>query len=183
VCSATLQTGLRQQLYHCGWFKKGVDSVVKVRSELPAGETWKPEKNVAAPDVTLAVVEHCALIFSEDGSVRDVGDAMEPKWSPEPEDSTRGEEVQTWTDPQDSDLPIIHAQPAEGELGVYPGLQITELIVSVRRVCRNAFCLSSCCDGRGSSHIRDGRSEDGITGLASVCTSRTRSARPACTRH
>jgi hypothetical protein len=131
VCSATLQTGLRQQLYHNGWFKKGVDSVVKVRSELPAGETWKPEKNVAAPDVTLEaeVVEHCALIFSEDGSVRDVGGSVGPNWSPEPENSTHGEEVQTWTDPQDSDLPNIHAQPTEGELAVYPCLQITKLIV------------------------------------------------------
>ncbi|KAF8506999.1 P-loop containing nucleoside triphosphate hydrolase protein [Russula emetica] len=115
VCSATLQTGLRQQLlYHSGWFKKSVDSVVKVRSELPAGETRKPEKNVAAPDVILdEVVEHCALIFSEDGSVRDVGGAVEPKSSPESEDSTHGEEVQTWTDPQDSDLPKIRAQPTE----------------------------------------------------------------------
>jgi DEAD/DEAH box helicase len=130
VCSATLQTGLRQQLYHSGWFKKGADSVIKVRSELLAGETWKPEKNVAAPDVALdsEVVEHCALIFSEDGSVRDVGGAVEPNLSPESEDSTHGEEVQTWTDPQDSDLPNIHA-PTEGELAVYPGLQITELIV------------------------------------------------------
>jgi hypothetical protein len=134
VCSATLQTGLRQQLlYHSGWFKKDVDSVVKVRSELPAGETRKPEKNVAAPDVTVdaKVVEHCALIFSKDGSVRDVGGSVEPKSSPESEDSTHGEEVQTWTDPQDSDLPNIHvhAQPTEGELTAYPGLQITELIV------------------------------------------------------
>jgi DEAD/DEAH box helicase len=131
VCSATLQTGLRQQLYHSGWFKKGADSVIKVRSELLTGETWKQEKGVAALDVTLDadVVEHCALIFSEDGSVRDVGGAVEPNWSPESEDSTHGEEVQTWTDPQDSDLPNIHAQPTEGELAVYPGLQITELIV------------------------------------------------------
>ena len=131
VCSATLQTGLRQQIYHSGWIKKGVDSVVKVRSELPAGETWKPEKNVAAPNTTLdaEVVEHCALIFSEDGSVTDVGGAVEPNLSHESEDSTHGEEVQTWTDPQDSDLPNIHAQPTEGELAVCLGLQITELIV------------------------------------------------------
>jgi hypothetical protein len=132
VCSATLQKGLRQQLlYHSGWFRKGIDSVVKVHSELPAGETRKPEENVAAHDVTLdgEVVEHCALIFSEDGSVKDVGGSVEPKQSPESEDSTHGEEVQTWTDPQDSDLPNIHAQPTEGELAVYPGLQITKLIV------------------------------------------------------
>ena len=177
VCSATLPTGLRQQLHYHSWFKKGVDSVIKVRSELPAEETLKPEKDVAATDVTGAeVVEHCALIFSEDGSVRDVEDAVE-------QDSTHGEEVQTWTDPQESDLPKIRAQATEGELAVYPGLQITELMVSVRRACRNAFCLSSCCDGRVSSHIRDCRSKDGITSLASVCTSRARSARPACTWH
>jgi len=129
VCSATLPTGLRQQLYRSSWFKKGV--VVKVRSELPAGKTWKSEKDAAAPDVTLGaeVVEHCALIFSEDGSIKDVGGGVEPKRSPESEDSTHGEEVQTWTDPQDSDLPNIHAQPTEGELVVYPGLQITELIM------------------------------------------------------
>jgi hypothetical protein len=131
VCSATLPIGLRQQLYHNGWFQKGADSVVKVRSELPAGETPKPGKKTTASDVTLdaEVVEHCALIFAEDGSVRDVGGAVEPTSSPESEDSTHGEEVQTWTDPQDSDLPKIHAQPTEGELSVYPGLQITELIV------------------------------------------------------
>ena len=132
VCSATLQTGLRQQLYQSGWFKRGVDSVVKIRSESPAEKTWKPENNVAAPDDTLdaGVVEHCALIFSEDGSVRDVGGAVEPDRSPESEDSTHGEEVQTWTDPQDSDLPNIRMQPTEGEFVVYPGLQITELIVN-----------------------------------------------------
>ena len=131
VCSATLSIGLRQQLYYNGWFKKGADSVVKVRSELPAGETPKPGKKTTASDVTLdaEVVEHCALVFSEDGSVRDVGGAVEPTSSPESEDSTHGEEVQTWTDPQDSDLPKIRAQPTEGELSVYPGLQITELIV------------------------------------------------------
>ena len=132
ACSATLPTGLRQLLlYHSGWFRNDVDSVVKVRSELPAGETWKPEKDVAAPDVTVdaKVIEHCALIFSEDGSVRDVGGSAEPKLSLESEDSTHGEEVQTWTDPQDSDLPNIPAQPTEGELAAYPGLQITELIV------------------------------------------------------
>jgi hypothetical protein len=129
VCSATLPIGLREQLYHNGWFKKGVKSVVKVRSELPAGETRKPGEK--ASDVTLdaEVIEHCALIFSEDGSVRDVGDAVEPESSPESEDSTHGEEVQTWTDPQDSDLPKIRAQPTEGELSVYPGLQITGLII------------------------------------------------------
>ena len=132
VCSATLQNGLRQQLHHNGWFRKGIDSVVKVRNELPAGDTWEPEKDVATAGVTLdgELVEHCALIFSDDGSVRDVGGAVEPKWSPDPEDSTYGEEAQTWTDPQDSDLPNIHAQPTEGESAVYPGLQITELILS-----------------------------------------------------
>lgn len=137
VCSATLQAGLRQQLHRNGWFQKGIDSVVKVRSESPAGETWKPGKNVAALDVTLdtEVVEHSALIFSEDGSVRDVGGAVEPKLSPESEDSTHGKGVQTWTDPQDSDQPKIRAQPTEGELAVYPGLQITELIVGFGPKC------------------------------------------------
>lgn len=131
VCSATFPIGLRQQLHQNSWFKMGVKSVVKVSSELPAGETRNLGKNVLASDVTLdaEVIEHCALIFSEDGSVRDVGDAVEPNSSPESEDSTHGEEVQTWTDPQDSDLPKIRAQPTEGELSVYHGLQITELIV------------------------------------------------------
>jgi len=70
---------------------------------------------VAGTDVTLGeeVVEHCALIFSEDGSVTDVGGAVEPKSLPESEDSTHGEGVQTLTDPQDSDLPNIHAQRTE----------------------------------------------------------------------
>ncbi len=131
VCSATLQTGLRQQLlYHSGWFRKGVESVVKVRSELLAA-TRKSDKNIAAADVTsdAELVEHCALVFSEDGSARDVEGAVEPNWSSESEHSTHGEEVQTWTDPQDEDLPKIPAQPTEGESAVYPSLPITELIV------------------------------------------------------
>lgn len=110
ACSATFQTGLRQQLlYHSGWFKKDIDSVVKVRSQLPGAETWKPED--------AEEVEHSALIFSEDGSVRDVVGSVESNWSPESEDSTHGEEVQTWTDPQDSDLPKIHAQRTEEYAG------------------------------------------------------------------
>jgi RAD3-like DEAD/DEAH box helicase len=186
VCSATLQTGLRQQLlYHSGWFRKDVDSVVKVRSELPAGETRKSDKKVAAADVTLdaEMVEHCALVFSEDGSVRDVEGAVEPKWLSE--DVTHGKEVQTRADPQNDDLPKIHEQPMEGELAVYSSLQITELMVgfgSVRRACRNAFCLQSCCDGRGSGHICDSCSEDGIAYPASLCTSTACSARPTYAR-
>jgi superfamily II DNA/RNA helicase len=116
VCSATLQTGLRQQLYRSGWFKKDAYSVVKVRSEVRAGETRKPEKNVAAADFTLdaEAVQHCALVFSEDGSVNDVEGAVEPKWLLE--DGAHGEEVQTCTDHQEGDLQKTPAQPTEGEL-------------------------------------------------------------------
>lgn len=101
VCSATLPTGLRQKLHKTGWFRTGVDSVVKVRSELRAGETRRSEKKTASADVTLdaEVLQHCALVFSEDGSVRDVGDA-------------HGEEGQT--DIQGGDLPKIPL--TEGEL-------------------------------------------------------------------
>ena len=122
VCSATLQTGLRQQLYHAGWFKKGVDSIVKVRSELRAGET---RKSIAAADVTLdaEAVQHCALVFSEDGSVSDIEGAVEPKWSSE--DGEDGQEVQAGTDPEGDDLPNIPAPPTEGELAGQPSLQIT----------------------------------------------------------
>jgi hypothetical protein len=112
VCSATLQTGLRQQLYRTGWFKKGVYSVLKIRSEIPARETRKCEQDVAAPDS----VQHCALVFSDDGSVRDVEDAVDPKWSSE-EDADR-QEAQTWTTFQSGDLPEIPTQLAEGELAV-----------------------------------------------------------------
>jgi hypothetical protein len=117
VCSATLQTGLRQQLYHSGWFRKGAESVVKVRSELRAEEPRNSEKNVAAADVTLdaEVIQHCALVFSDDGSIRDVEGAVEPKWSSE--DSAHQEvQTQTWTDPQGVDLPKLPAQLTEGEL-------------------------------------------------------------------
>ena len=101
VCSATLQTGLRQELHHSGWLRKGVNSVVKVRSELRAGETRESENKTAAADVTLdgEVLQHCALVFSEDGSVRDVNGA-------------HGEEGQT--DIQRGDLPKI--PHTEGEL-------------------------------------------------------------------
>jgi len=112
VCSATLQTGLRQQLYQTGWFRKGVYSVLKIRSEIPARETRKCEKDVAAPDG----VQHCALVFSDDGSVRDVEDAVDQKWSPE-EDADR-QEAQTWTTFQSGDLPEIPTQLAEGELAI-----------------------------------------------------------------
>src|SRR5260370_29474787 len=99
---------------------------------------------------------------------------------------TYGKEVQTRADPQDGDLPKIHAQPMEGELAVYSSLQITELMLgfgSVRRACRNAFCLQSCCDGRGTGHIRDSCSEDGIAYPASLCTRTTSSPRPTYTPH
>ena len=116
VCSATLQTGLRQQLYRSGWFGKDVYSVVKVRSEVRAGETRKSEKNVPAADFTLdaEAVQHCALVFSMDGNVNDVEGAVEPKWSLE--DGAHGEEVQTCTGHQGGDLQKIPAQPADGEL-------------------------------------------------------------------
>jgi hypothetical protein len=115
VCSATLQTGLRQQLYHSGWFRKGVESVVKVRSELRAGETRHTEKNVAAADVTLdaEVIQHCALVFSDDGSVRDVEGAVESKWSSEGGVHDQEVQTQTWTDLQGPNIP---AQLTEGEL-------------------------------------------------------------------
>ena len=97
VCSATLRGGLRQELYHAGWLRKGVDSAVKVRSELRARDS---EKNVAAADVTLdaEAVQHSALVYSEDGSVRDVG--------------AHSEEGQA--DIQNDDLPKIPL--TEGEL-------------------------------------------------------------------
>ena len=116
VCSATLQTGLRQQLYRSGWFSKDAYSVVKVRSEVRAGETRKSEKNVPAADFTLdaEAVQHCALVFSMDGNVNDVEGAVEPEWSLE--DGAHGEEVQTCTGHQGGDLQKIPAQPADGEL-------------------------------------------------------------------
>ena len=119
VCSATLQTGLRQRLYQNNWFREGVDSVVKVRSETPARETWRCEKNVAVPDVDpeAGVVQHCALVFSGDGSVRDVEAEVEPKWSSE-EDSADHQKVQTWTTFQGGDLSEVPAPLAEGEFTV-----------------------------------------------------------------
>lgn len=119
VCSATLQTGLRQQLYQNSWFRKGVDSVVKVRSETPARETQRCEKNVAVPDVDpeAGVVQHCALVFSEDGSVRDVEAEVEPKWSSE-EDSADHQEVQTWTTSQGGGLSKVPAPLADGEFTI-----------------------------------------------------------------
>jgi superfamily II DNA/RNA helicase len=115
VCSATLQTGLRQLLYRSGWLRNGAYSVVKVRSEIRAGEARESEKKVAAADFTLdaEVVQHCALVFSEDGSVNDVEGAVEPKWSLE--EGAHGEEVQTSTH-QGGDLLKIPVQPTEGEL-------------------------------------------------------------------
>ena len=126
ACGGTIPAGLRQQLHSGGWFKKGT-SVVRVHSEIPPR---KSKRDMAAPDVTpdAEVVEHCALIFSKDGSVRDVGGKVVQKGSPESQDYTHGEEVETRMDPQGSDLPKIRAQPTEGK-SVYPVLQITELIV------------------------------------------------------
>jgi superfamily II DNA/RNA helicase len=112
VCSATLQTSLRQQIFRTGWFRKGVYSVLKVRSETPARETRKCEKDVTAPDG----VQHCALVFSDDGSVTDVEDAVDPKWSSE-EDADL-QEAQTWTTFQSGDPPEISMQLSEGELAI-----------------------------------------------------------------
>ena len=119
VCSATLQTGLRQQLYQNSWFRKGADSVVKIRSETPARETRRCEKNVAVPDVDpeAEVVQHCALVFSEDGNVRDVEAEVEPKESSE-EESADHQEMQTWTTFQGGDLSEVPAPLAEGEFTV-----------------------------------------------------------------
>lgn len=116
VCSATLQAGLRQQLYQNSWFRKGADSVVKVRSETPARETWRCEKNVAVPgvDPEAGVVQHCALVFSEDGSMRDVEAEVEPKWSSE-EEGADHQEVQTWTTFQGGCLSEVPAPLGEGE--------------------------------------------------------------------
>jgi hypothetical protein len=131
ACSATLQTGVRQQLYQNGWFRKGVDSVVKVRSEVPERETRKYGKDIAAP----GGVQHFALVFSEDGSVRDVEDAVDPKWSPEAEDADR-QKAQTWTTFQCSGLPGIPAQLAEGAFSLLLYVMefiMTSVLKSIRR--------------------------------------------------
>jgi superfamily II DNA/RNA helicase len=83
ACSATLPTGLRQRLYQSGWFKKGTGMVVKVRSEMPVGNIREPETNAAGIGPEAQMVEHCALVFSEDGSVRDVVGSVESKHSSE----------------------------------------------------------------------------------------------------
>jgi DEAD/DEAH box helicase len=116
VCSATLPTGLRQQLYQNGWFKKGTETVIKVRSEMPVGITPESDKNVAGigPEPQM---EHYALIFSEDGSVRDVEGAVESMRSSEGEEANQ-RQMQTSTDLQGSDLPDIPAELAESEFEV-----------------------------------------------------------------
>jgi superfamily II DNA/RNA helicase len=121
VCSATLQTGLRQQLYQNGWFRKAIDSVVKVRSEILVRETQKWENNVAAPDG----IQHCALLFSEDGSIRDVDveDTADPKWSSGVHADRLGTQI------QGGDLPEIPTQLAEGGLSISYYWMFMELIV------------------------------------------------------
>lgn len=116
ICSATLQTGLRQRLYQNGWFRRGAGSVVKVRSEMPAEEMRISGTNATAEGIALKgeAVQHCGLVFSEDGNVRDVEGAVEPKRSLEEEDAPR-QEVLTI---QDGELPDILAPLGEGELAL-----------------------------------------------------------------
>ncbi|KAI0304777.1 P-loop containing nucleoside triphosphate hydrolase protein [Russula brevipes] len=117
VCSATFQTGLRQQLYQNGWFRKGIDSVVKVRSEMPAGTTRKSEQ-----DATVEGVQHGALVFADDGSVRDVDGAVEPKSLSEDDVMTRDgeachQEEVTWTNFQGDDVLEMSAHAVEEHSG------------------------------------------------------------------
>jgi len=119
ICSATLPTGLRQQLYQTGWFRKG-DLVVKVRSEMPAEEMRISERSTTVEGIALEGegVQHCGLVFSEDGRVRDVEGAVEPTPSLKEEDAHR-QEVLTWTNFQDGELPDIPAALGE-EYAVTP---------------------------------------------------------------
>jgi hypothetical protein len=63
------------------------------------------------------VVEHCGLVFSEDGSVRDVEGAMESKCSSEDKEENQ-QEMQTRIDFQGSNLPDIPAELAESEFAI-----------------------------------------------------------------
>jgi superfamily II DNA/RNA helicase len=114
ACSATLPTGLRQQLYQSCWFKKGTGMVVKVRSEMPVGKTRESDADAAGIDPEAQVVEHCALVFSEDGSVRDVEGSVELKHSSEDKEANQ-QEMEAWIDLKDGNVPEIPAELSESE--------------------------------------------------------------------
>lgn len=114
VCSATLPTGLRQQLYQNGWFIKGAEAVIKVRSEMLVEKIHESGENGADVGLETQVVQHCALVFSEDGSVRDIEGAVEPKYSSEVEDVDQ-RETQTLTSIDGGNLPDITPELAESE--------------------------------------------------------------------
>ncbi|KAH9982586.1 hypothetical protein BGW80DRAFT_1263950, partial [Lactifluus volemus] len=110
---------LRQQLYQSGWFKKGAGMVVKVHSEIPEGNIRESDTNAAGINPEAQVVEHCALVFSEDGSVRDVEGSVESKHSSEDEEANR-REMETWIDLKDGNVPEIPAELSER----YPGMPL-----------------------------------------------------------
>jgi superfamily II DNA/RNA helicase len=117
ACSATLPTGLRQQLYQSGWFKKDAGMIVKVRSEIPVGNIRESDTIAAGIGPEAQVVEHCALVFSKDGSVRDVEGSVESKHSSEDEEANQ-REVETWIDLKDGNVPEIPAELSESESAV-----------------------------------------------------------------
>ncbi|KAI9512845.1 P-loop containing nucleoside triphosphate hydrolase protein [Russula earlei] len=180
ICSATLQTGLRQQLYQNGWYGKGVNSIVKVRSEMRTGETRTSESIEDFQGGEL--VQHCGLVFSEDGTVRDVEGAVEPKWSSS--EDAHGQKVQTSTNFQGGDLPDTAAQLKE-EYAVTPSpfhpvrmegiasifatdvpkvallvlpasAPVQRAVYDLRMLGINAFGLDLLCTDRGQAHLIGG---------------------------
>ncbi|KAI0307913.1 P-loop containing nucleoside triphosphate hydrolase protein [Multifurca ochricompacta] len=115
ACSATLQKGLRQQFYQNGWFRKGSGAIVKVWSEASAGKSRATETDGACA-VPGEAVQHYALVFSEDGSVKDVHGVIEPKRQSQSdeEDAHGGRMMETWTD---SELGVGELPEISSEFG------------------------------------------------------------------
>ncbi|KAI0274745.1 P-loop containing nucleoside triphosphate hydrolase protein [Gloeopeniophorella convolvens] len=113
VCSATLQTGLRQQLYHNGWFKQGSENIVKIRSEVQTSEkVQKPGGSPETASLGGKDIQHCALVLTDDGNLENIEGAMEPTPPVEAENVSR-EAMPASPDVQSIELPEIPREVAE----------------------------------------------------------------------
>ncbi|KAA1468282.1 P-loop containing nucleoside triphosphate hydrolase protein [Dentipellis sp. KUC8613] len=74
LCSATFRSGLRQQIFASKWLGRGQGELVKVKGEAIQNA---PEEEDQDTVIGGRNVQHCALVVSENGDIRNIDGAVE----------------------------------------------------------------------------------------------------------
>ncbi|KAI0053367.1 P-loop containing nucleoside triphosphate hydrolase protein [Auriscalpium vulgare] len=109
MCSATFHSGLRQALYGSGWFRKGEGSMVKVKGQTSASDALLFDSGQEDDASVLGGrdIQHCVLVVSEDGDVKNIDGAVEAAPSAELEDDLKASVVEAVFTSPDAALPEL----------------------------------------------------------------------------